>query len=1044
MSLRIEILSDLAAAERRLSEIVQARPSPLARLNVLYGSALQRVDAQRRMAVEMGGGLTAVYGFTPVDLAQAAVSRGRAEPRQSWPRGADLAAVRALLDRLQLNSFDSEAPGLAQALLRTLTDLREGALEPEELPVGDLRAAYTSWRDVVRQVGDRTAIYEDAVSAATNAAAYRDALGGAPLIVSGISDLTRIQRLLLRRCAEAVDVRVLLVDPPGAEVHPSIPMRSADLLAADTNGQIIRGASPAASPTEAQFFSTSDPVAEAEEIARRILDLAREGVPFHRVAVLHQQGPATDERIAATLDRAGVPVWRIAGEPVTRSAAGRATRELLRLLLSDADQVDQVELIDALARPGLADRLWIGDEEVARRPQQWERVAEAAGQVRGWQPTQARIAHWAEANPSQSNAVTGLLTVVDDLRGRSEQLRQAQSWTLAVTLLADSLDTYLALSPVADAEPGQSFRQVTIETVERLRDLDDHGLAYDPAVALSATLRALDGTVVRDRRRLIGGVNIGPANGPARGIRYDAIFVAGCAERVFPAPGRQDPLLPDEARSRINARVPAALALQSERAASDRHVFRLLRQAARRRFTVSWTRRSSAIGGPSRASSLLLETASELASENSRPVAFQSEEELAERGHLLRITSSASAVTPTKKQVERGDWSSVIRALDQSELQTALLTAPGVRRESLLPLLWPSAESAIRATQERNQPRFTEFDGQVTLPAGWDSLERTWSALALETYVRCPYQFFLKDVLGVESVVEPLESGGETVQGQLVLRILRHWLSQWLALTTDNPGSAWAEYVADQQQLLALADPILSQAQSQSLLGFDAASEQITEQLKRDLDHVRRAELADAREGWTPVAVDRPYDNATVGIGGGRSLRWHGQLQRLDTHSDGRLRAVRYTFGTMEPGIEGFRNGSVLRPIADLSALAPELRNRDLGIDAAEVVLRSVTPSGDFASQTLRGNDFTSRGGVSAPSNADDLIATLGAITGGIEAGSFIANVGEPSTRRPNCQSCPFEAACTPDVGRRSEFKANHEPERIRALASLRRKRVEL
>lgn len=1041
MSLQIEILPDLASAERRLSEFVRARPSPLMRVNLLFGSALQRVDAQRRLADEFGGGLASVHGYTPVDLAEAAVQRGQAPPRRGRPRGGEIAAVRELLERLQLSRFDPDAPGLSSALLRSFTDLREAALTPDDLPDGDLRRAFADWRELMGEIGDRTAIYEDAVSEATDRAAFREALGDAPLIVTGVSDLTRIQRLLLHRCSEAVDVRMLLVDPAGSDVDPSIPRTTASWLEGDAGAEIARSRIADESLVDTSCFSAADPVSEAEEIARRILELGRDGVPFDRVAVLHQQGSAADERIAAALARAAIPVWRIGGEPVARSAPGRAARDLLRILLTDGEQLERVSLIDALAQPGLADPLTIGDAEVVRRPEQWERVADAAGLIRGWQAMQGQLGQWLDANRERAGAAEGLSIVIADLASRAERVSQARSWSEAGTVLADTLSTYLRHDSADGGEPSQSSREMTVEVVWRLSELDQHALDYRPNIALSATLRALDGAVLRDRNRLIGGVNVGAANGPARGIRYDAVFVAGCAERVFPAPGRQDPLLPDELRAAINRRVPGALPLQSERAASDRHVFRLLRQAARRRFTASWARRTSAIGGPSRASSLLLEAAAEPVNAEDRPAALESEQELIDRGRLLRLPSGVSGVTPRTEQVESGDWTPVLRALDERELRVALLSAPGVRLGSLLPTLWPSAEFAIHATQSRNEPYFTEFDGQLRMPPDWDPLSREWSASALEMYVRCPYRFFLSEMLGVESVSERSDTGGVS-RGRLIIRTLRRWESEWLRESSEAQRPTWLEFTSDGDRLVALAGRILSDARARGLLGPDAVADQVEQEIADDLDQVRRREVADARDGWRPVEILRPYEDASLGIGGGRSLRLRGQLERIDSHADGRLRAVRYEAGSLDPGIEGFRNGRVLDPVADLSALLPRLRQEGVGIDRAEVVLRSVSADGEFASQTLRGSDFTRRGSPSAPAAADDLIQTFGTIIDGIGVGSFIANVGHPLARRPNCRRCPYEPACTPDIGARIERKSTQDQERVRALSILRRKRA--
>ena len=144
MSLTIEVLPDPAANDLRLTQLAAERSSPLDRLNILHGSALQRLSTQRMLAEANGGALAAVYGWTPVDLAQAAAQLGDPPDRRAWPPGADLATLRRVLRTLPLSRLDGSAPGVASALLRTLTDLREAALSPEELPDGDLKTILLS------------------------------------------------------------------------------------------------------------------------------------------------------------------------------------------------------------------------------------------------------------------------------------------------------------------------------------------------------------------------------------------------------------------------------------------------------------------------------------------------------------------------------------------------------------------------------------------------------------------------------------------------------------------------------------------------------------------------------------------------------------------------------------------------------------------------------------------------------------------------------------------------------------------------------------
>ena len=167
--------------------------------------------------------------------------------------------------------------------------------------------------------------------------------------------------------------------------------------------------------------------------------------------------------------------------------------------------------------------------------------------------------------------------MVTDLSARSRALEESDSWTSGAALLQQAFEAYF------DARLAEEALWVAVlDTIGQMGSIDALGDAWSPSEALTMLRRAFGSRVVRDPRRLIGGVNVGAVTGPARGIRYEAVFVAGAAERVFPAVGRQDPLLTDDERVAINDRVPQALALQRDRADSDRHAWALARRAADR------------------------------------------------------------------------------------------------------------------------------------------------------------------------------------------------------------------------------------------------------------------------------------------------------------------------------------------------------------------------------------------------------------------------------------------------------------------------------
>ncbi len=1026
MSLTIELLPDPAANDLRLTQIAAQRSSPLERLNILHGSALQRLSTQRMLAAANGGALAAVYGYTPVDLAQAAVRLGAAAERVAWPPGADLAALRRLLAAISLERLNPDAPGVAAALLRTLTDLREAALTPDLLPPGDLRAAFAAWREATAGVADRTSRYEDAIDSATPLAAFREALGGAPLIVSGIYDLTRIQRLMLARVAEAVDVHMLLIAPADDPASP--PQRARAALCRAIGACVTRSTIPPSPLATDQYFSVGDPTAEADEIARRLLQLGCERVEFHRVAILHQQGVRGDDRICAALQRAEIPSWRIGGRQLPHTPIGHATRALLRFLL-DPDAVERSALLDWLSHRALPAR----PLEIPLRRYDWERIANEAGLVHGLRAMRERMRDWRASTGDEDGQ--DLEAILADLADRSQALDEANSWRRASAILLDAVETYIAARP-ADADLRRAATSL-IEQMPAHDTLGAHGAAWSRAEGLTALERALGSAVARDPQRLIGGVNIGAATGPVRGIRYDALFAAGLAERVLPAVGRQDPLLTDDDRADVNARIPDALPLQRERVDSERHAWRLMRAAPRLRFTASWSRRHSAFGAPARPSSFLLDAAALSLERSDRAIGADDgdiEASLIAAGRIERIASDAVAAP--------SEAADPLQAANPQAHELAILASPRVDPTATLPQIWPGAEAALRARQRRSAAVFTEFDGllDADLIEHWRPLERSWSASELETYVTCPYRFFLRHVIGARAAsgsARP-DQRRRNRRGRLLREILSAWVQEYQRVKSDQ---TWFEYADSPIQLRTVARRMLDAATESGALGPKAVAAASRREIMRDLESMRRLDAEQARQGWQPLAVQVAFDDAPIQAQGDRALRLRGQIDRIDQHVGGRQRALTFFTSASRsemPDVRGFVNGSSFASIVNLSGLI----QRGVPIREAEVEHRAVTSAGVVQSQRLSGASLFRSAPASAPSDGQRLRDTLSLLADQLEAANFIPNPGIPARERPHCARCAYESTCTADLARRLAHKTNRDPNPVRNLLVLRQQRI--
>ena len=1090
MSITIHICPDPQSAENQLDQWVarhrpdrqaadQPAPAPLQRLNILVASGLQRRYHQRRLAKNSpAGAQAAIYFFTPTDLAREIADRSEAPPRQALPAGADVLLMEDLLNHLdgaeagdRLRRLDPRSPGLAGALAVTLTDLREGNVPPDEFAdfaarrnapaIGDLARIYRQWMDRIADLRDRTASYEDALSPHATDAHVRDALGRAPLAVAGLYDLTRVQRGLIRRCADVAEVEMIVPAPSGSGYLPGTIGAFAAECRIEPNGDDSESA-----PVSPGGFSAADPNAEAAEIARRVLDAAHDGVKFNEMAIFHRGGAPADARIMDALKRADVPCFPSGGTPVLQTAAGRAALKLIELL---GGVPQRPGLLDLLGSPALRGRLRsvprrrsepdpdAADGDLIRpKPLQWERISRRAGLSREWPRFEARLSSFIddsrneasdEAISYQLDAAKELFDVCADLHGRAGALQRATGWEEASEIATEAFHAYIR---DGGDEGERNIVDAIVGVLGELSDLARAGIGYSAPRLRSAAERALDRAGTRDPRDL-NGVLIADVGGAARTLQFDAVFIAGAAERAIPAVPRQDPLLHDADRRALNEFLGAeALRLHRARPEQDRFTFALARSAARRRFTASYARRTSAIGGPAHPSALLLAAFGE----PERPLL--GERKLEEHPDFARLIASVSSAAPTGGQAAAGEWEPARRALDEADLRLAALSPDAIDAVNLLFDVWPEgAPRADRARRARaDTTEFTEYDGLIALdPEKWDpfSADMTFAATALERYAACPYRFFLSDVLGVRAVAEPDENVELDIldRGDIMHEIFEQWVRDWIE--RDDQSVGWPAYAGDGGKLREVAEPILDQAREDRKLGGPNVAPAVRKEILEDLEMARAHESSRSGDGWHPVAVEHPIDGIRIDAGGGREIAVKGRIDRVDAGPGNARRAIDYKTGKpADEGALGFASGKALQLPLYLHGLNQQAGHQaDLAASTAE--LAYITSRGGFARHELPGLPFARDGTPDAPTYADKLRDVVSTIVAGMHEGRFFPfpfhfkEEPKPNldARNLQCRHCDYRFACPPNVANRIFAKDKNSPAVAVEFRKMRKKKAD-
>ncbi len=1046
MAFRVETLPSLEAVEERLGAAVAAlQRSPLDRVNVLVGSNLQRIYLRRRIAEQLAFSANVRF-HTPLDLAEAIREGSEFEARQPLPDGAEPILLERIIRELRSEGsvarLDPDVRGVPAAVSGSLTDLREAHLDPgafrsflsieDDRKLTELALIYDRFFKRMQRFHDRTSTYLDALAASDDMISA--ALDERPLLVAGLYDAPAVQAALIARVAAVIDTRVLLV----AKKEPAFDFArafAAELVERgatkiDSSDELSAGEARLDSTLDSRvlpwYFSAPTRQAEAEEVVRRALWLAREhGVPFDQMAVLHRLDHSTDDVIAASFERAGIPVYRASGRPLRHSSVGRAALVLLELMLGEPQRH---RLLEFISNPSLKSTLVLGEhqssaDEIRPKPLLWERLSKQAGMVAGWQRFLAQLDQQIaerrrSENPSRDyglDTTSELRIVVADLAERARAVKELASWSDYSCWLLELLDVYL-LPPNDQRPDGRHDPATTLrDRIEALVHLDAAGVPVDRENFGLAAEQAIRRAVVNDRPPLSEGVFVGNV-GAARSLRFEAVFLIECAERIFPPLVRQDPLLLDTEREQINARAGrTALPLKRNRLSEEEMLFQLVLQSAKHFLTISWARRTNTTGAPRLPSSYLLRSMPGRTEELARV------NELFESGEIHKLPTRLAGAGPTAEQIATGDWDRITEALDASDLRLAILESTPRTARNLISQLWDGYERWNMARQARAAKTFGEWDGIIPVEAiGEQPLEKRMSPTALEMYATCPYRYFMRQLLHVRAISEP----GEALQmsplerGSMVHRILEDWVREGIA------SGDWVTYVEDGDRLLEMAEVAFKSWALGGLSGLPATWAIVRAEVRADLMELVRQEQLKARAGIVPLVVEDDFGFARdveLELRDGTQLKIYGRIDRVDRDAEGRLTAVDYKTGKAFKKAESYKNGSALQLPLYIHGVADKY-----GVPRDEVAAEYwyATHKGGFERSGLRGDVF----------NSDMLWETLDTIVRGVRGGLFppYAGKSQGQRERPNCTFCDYFDVCTTDVHKRFDYKLAGDMDAVR------------
>ena len=685
-------------------------------------------------------------------------------------------------------------PGLAAALFAAFDALRHERLDPgESLGAGHLvsERKATELLELHSRYEEILAEHELVDGAAVLRCALRllDAgtthpFAGAHFLVVSELALQGLERDLLLRLAGK---RLYLVDDdPVADLEAPTVSAGVVLSRQATLLPAVEHAGSALSNLFALRPSDQPPpdtvvlrrgLGEVNEVHDVIQSVLERGIPLDTVEVLHTDPAAYVPLLHDEAMRLGIPCTFAEGIPLKLTAPGRALLGFLdwlerdfeqsglcRLLASGAldlsafDNAEKqrkapsatrairhlrkagigwgreryVQSLEALIASHEARR-----ESTVREDGEDEGTPASATPERTTPPSSAGEVDWRELRLAE---LRGLLTFVKRLLKLVPEI----SGTISVTRLARSARRFLDAFGRSSSElDGQAIAAL----VDRLRALEELPQLEQPLPRVAGRIRDL-----------VAASSVG-ASAPRPGQLHVAHFASGgCSARAelcvlgldaqrFPSRSAADPSLLDEERQRLGN----GMVLAQDRPGNDLFTLTARLASHRGRITLSYSARNLIEGREVFPSSILLQAYRLISGEHDADYS-RLDEALPEPAGFL--SDAGSALTDSRW------WLGVARRTS---------------RDELLPLLdsaFPWFAQGRIAREERESERFTAYDGYLDSAGNELDFRSSFlplSASRLETLARCPFAFFIKEVLGIKPAeefdrdaevwLEPLEFG---------------------------------------------------------------------------------------------------------------------------------------------------------------------------------------------------------------------------------------------------------------------------------------------
>ncbi|HJW86941.1 MAG TPA: PD-(D/E)XK nuclease family protein [Candidatus Brocadiaceae bacterium] len=646
-----------------------------------------------------------------------------------------------------------------------------------------------------------------------------------------------------------------------------------------------------------QMINASGKKDEVWTVAKEVLRLVEEGYALDEIGVVARTLDPYRDTIRKIFQENYIPFSTTMKEPLERYPMVKVVRQLLLLMRDDYYRPDVITL---LSSPYFKMPASLGDT-LSPRPDLWDALSRKLGIRGGIQRWLSRLhealeglsgstppdyeafstdenagkagerppSHETENGDYAYNEVSArhipsgqillLENIMKALSNDLSSLPERASWPVMSRQVARLLQSYIHIPPEEEGRDRALMgKMLGLLSTVRALNYGDEEVTQELFVDTFLEACRQEGMPLGLNNG--GGVQVLDAMS-SRGLSFRVLFVLGLNEKVFPRSISEEPFLRDHVRRRLSEVLGNHIPEKLRGFEEERLLFYLLLNAAEEHLYLLYER-SDESGKPKVLSHYLMDIIQKIAG---TPASAEGNREKQKtyvpRGIKEKICNKESRLLTPK----------------EAGIRMAFDRINPIGFMKVLGMEYEAFERAQRAQRslEGYHPTLTVYDGIVGDVSPWWNRQapRGFSPTALEIFGNCPFQFFVKKVLGLEPLEEPErdEMIASVDVGNLchgILRDFHHYLMREKYFTTRSPETrleGLLHRVAqknfhDMEQRLPMPYPILWETKKEEILArlkrfvaWDVLHLEQTGYVPTYLEKTVRLPLADITPGHAPA-----------------------------------------------------------------------------------------------------------------------------------------------------------------------------------------------